>query len=1286
MATDADVVTPADTSATSDAKLTTHADVDSDNGVLDRAILNGSPGQDEIENKHITNVEDQINSADVSVSGGSDTEASRGDSKSKDGSQVRSSSAKKPATFKAVSVNKTFLAKGPASIPAVKTADKSNASSLSTTPTGVSALSSRPRLIAKTGSGAGTGPKFASTINGAKGATGPDASAVWNKNRPVPPPEPKKFTDEELKKFGIHMASRLGPESSQGQNNWADIEDDDDWAPDTITWTDGTKVTLPQQPEEHQEAHLPSEPIPIPAQAPRLVSMHAPTPAATAAPAPAVREPLRLTEKSRSPAPPETASPSSRPATLPSGKGMILKAGGSAEKPALVAKPPAVTGPAKSPWAKLPPVDKTSPVDHQSGPQGHHQHLPVRDHHLQSISPPPTREIAADDFNRSTWREGPTAGNRELFNSHSGRYEPVERRGSMRSDSRQPQLLPRPSHSDHPEPSAAFQTTRTQQEAPFGRRRNSSNLSGTGYPPRPPFGPHDHQTGLRRPSVTASIESSHSPQLRHISPVDGQGPQRLHPNQNWQPRASPSITQASLHAPAAAPVPAEQVPEVPTAEDYEYQKKIMHEKRELAMQRRREQEAREEAEKKERLQAKLAALGPAPERKSARKEASHHDTSGAVHIQQRQQSKNSDDSKQSKESPKTGQATAAQTEEVTDAAAKPVQESAHSRNRQDLKHGADQAENSAPRNRQENKASWGQGAAPQSDRYTASWAPAVQPTSSSVWAPPTNTRGLGNGTFGTPLGRGPASPDAAAAQPVKGPAPIGPPSVQRQANAPAAQPAHPGHAGAPPRHESALLRSRWSSSVVDNDRVMMDQSRARNAEQERQLAERGLTLADSIPEIKDNWRPHDPHPGMRAAPDLSRSTAPTGPTRPEFTAPSGPGSLSGSGQPPILPTTSSASQSRTSRFFPPTRDVRNEIAQQSEPQRPKSPSPPPPDTVGHPAFDGDIHRPHVSLPRPQPVVRLPPSAAAAQDAPAARPAANFSWANPTSYKDTSAAVPTGPAGQSRDWERQPATHRHVPTSSQDSNGGWDERFRNLLSDRKAPRRKVTSPSQATFVDASSRNVLDQSNRHEMATVSLPRTPTTQSHSRTIVQDAALFTMGTTTARKHFNAAPGAYMVKPVSEECFKEQEMGSLPAINLPRVIPDNGWQPAPQPADKRGGFRRFTSADISSVGPHWIPTDMSPAGTPEYRIKFPGMLDVRTTPAPNLPSRGSTRTRSNKGPRQPQGGSRGGKNSEANSQAGDAPASALPPSRPQGRGGRSSYRGKGSDWNRRTSSAQPTQ
>ncbi|MBE3042054.1 hypothetical protein IMZ48_05625, partial [Candidatus Bathyarchaeota archaeon] len=116
------------------------------------SILNGSRTADEIENKRITSVEEQTTSTDVSASGGSDTEAVKCDGSQPtlplDGGHARTSStAKKPAAFKAVSVNKTFLAsKAAASKPG---GDKSPAAP--GTPgvqTPRSALaSSRPRLV-----------------------------------------------------------------------------------------------------------------------------------------------------------------------------------------------------------------------------------------------------------------------------------------------------------------------------------------------------------------------------------------------------------------------------------------------------------------------------------------------------------------------------------------------------------------------------------------------------------------------------------------------------------------------------------------------------------------------------------------------------------------------------------------------------------------------------------------------------------------------------------------------------------------------------------------------------------------------------------------------------------------------------------------------------------------------------------------------------------------------------------------------------------------------------------
>lgn len=151
--------------------------------------MNGSAIDHDIENKRVTNVDDQPNSADVSVSGGSDNEASRADgSRQQDGDKGHArtgSTAKKPATFKSVSVNRTFLAsKAAANTASSKPTDKQPLGS-STPPTGSATLSvSRPRLVAKTGSGARDSvPRLSSAINGGKTPAAPDPSVVWNKNK-----------------------------------------------------------------------------------------------------------------------------------------------------------------------------------------------------------------------------------------------------------------------------------------------------------------------------------------------------------------------------------------------------------------------------------------------------------------------------------------------------------------------------------------------------------------------------------------------------------------------------------------------------------------------------------------------------------------------------------------------------------------------------------------------------------------------------------------------------------------------------------------------------------------------------------------------------------------------------------------------------------------------------------------------------------------------------------------------------------------------------------------------
>ncbi|KAF2739043.1 hypothetical protein EJ04DRAFT_9095 [Polyplosphaeria fusca] len=558
------------------------------------------------------------------ASGGSDTDISRPGSvdpaKERPAGHLRSNSLKKPASFKSVSVTKNFLAKSAASTPPSRPGEKAAPAGLASVP---AQLSARPRLVAKSGTGIGNLQRGSlSKINGA--GSGPDASKVWNKNQPVPLPPPKQFTDEELKQqFGIHMATRLKADESGKEAKWADIDDDeDDWAPDTVQWMDGTKSTV---------AAVEDQPPPA-----------GETPPATESP---------VEEEKPAPAPPST----SQPSTSTSGTKTILKPGahaqnastkpalglkGQSDKPTLVAKPSA-TAPVKSPWATLPPVDKMPLVQPPMQPPP--PRFSQRDHGYESYpaSLQPAKEIAPDDFNRS-WRD--ERGNRELFNSHSGRYEPVHetRRGSVRDGSfrQQPSVLQRPSQDGPAEPSAAFQTSRTSADTPsWGRRRNSSNVSGgsgrrmsidrrgpdvplmplnvqrrgshsmngpdTAVPGTPRFAQKALNTEAIQPvpEQPASWAQRPSPSLTHAQPVSPYG----------------SVASSGIHdgAVQAAPVPVENAVEV--------QNRLMREKLErarLAKQQEREREEREEAERKERLRKKLEAMGLTDDSKSKSKEQS----------------------------------------------------------------------------------------------------------------------------------------------------------------------------------------------------------------------------------------------------------------------------------------------------------------------------------------------------------------------------------------------------------------------------------------------------------------------------------------------------------------------------------------------------------------------------------------------------------------------------------------------------------------------------------------
>ncbi len=151
-------------------------------------IVNGNV--EKYENKQDTeHDEPNINSAEVSISGGSDTEASKAETSKAQGDEkghARSTSTvKKFTSFKPVSVNKTFLAaKGATTASPLKLGDKTVSGSSSMQTGSLASSAPRPRLVAKSGSGLrDSAPRSSSTANGGKSGAAPDASAVWNKNR-----------------------------------------------------------------------------------------------------------------------------------------------------------------------------------------------------------------------------------------------------------------------------------------------------------------------------------------------------------------------------------------------------------------------------------------------------------------------------------------------------------------------------------------------------------------------------------------------------------------------------------------------------------------------------------------------------------------------------------------------------------------------------------------------------------------------------------------------------------------------------------------------------------------------------------------------------------------------------------------------------------------------------------------------------------------------------------------------------------------------------------------------
>ena len=1107
---------------------------------------------------------DAAEHAVADASGGSDTDISRPgsvDQSKRDAGHVRANSMKKPSTFKSVSVTKNFLAKSVVSTPTARPGEK-------VAPAAPSALAAapalKPRLVAKLGTG--NAPRTLGKVNGA--GSGPDASKVWNKNQPVPVPPPKQFTDEELKQqYGIHLATRLQADEAGKEAKWADIDDDeDDWAPDTVQWMDGTKssgAVAENEPPAVEEA----KPVQKVQEAPTEILR--PTPAAAP----------------NTPKPSVTGGPKTilKPGAhaQPGGKSsLVLK--GQPEKPTLVSKPSASEK--KSPWATLPPVEKASPIQINPPAQQAPQRFSQRESYggYDPMSPLPAKEIAPDDFNR-TWRDDNRA-RPELFNSQSGRYEPVNemRRGSVRDSGfrQQPAVLQRPSQDGPAEPSAAFQQSRSAGDTPSwggGRRRNSSNVSGgrrMSFDRRPPDMPTGPMGNDRRGSHSVNgVDPSSSGVSRQ--------PSIISPNVAHAHPASPygSVASSGAHdqpVPTAAPVAP---PAPPTEDPVEAQKKLMADKIErarLKKQQEREADQKEEAERKERLAKRLAAMGPAkvksqmPEKvpeQSPKKgvaapasvqsppkppvptadgEIAQYGMMKVHHAQPVKKASQADDTKVATAvSPSLAKAqTANQTRQPPPLAQQPTKpfdsftrESENSKLSGEQLKGVAQSEAAVPAGprSQQSQANWQSGTPPQ-----------PRPWTSQVWGPPTKDRALGNGTFGSAYDR--SQPRGAQqqlpVQPQLGPSPAATRALAptlsnlQPANAPAAQIQH-AQTGPMAAQIASMPRpgpiAPQSGTKWDNFRTLIDQNDRETMAKAQQDRER---VGDAFrPEIRETYKNQlgQSHTTMHEKVGGNRGL-PNGVVKDDAVklAHDSPSSQPTLGQSTPL---QQVTGPRASRFFPRSTEPASQPALHTS-NKADSP-PPPPETESHPAFGSRTGHPLVRLPKPSPVVRLPRAAAGG------------------SVQADAPAVTMPPRGTPGLGARPLAM-----------NPEWQARFNKLLE------KPGTSPAQAAQaassrltavvmpigpakigslpIAAASKAALDVRGNAGSATVSLPNS----THRRKFASDGGDGGRDAVTRKG--------------TEGLFEDREFGSLPIVKLSKATHLAANQPPVTPVDDDQQLLRF--------------------------------------------------------------------------------------------------------------------
>lgn len=974
----------------------------------------------------------------------------------------------------------------------------------------------------------------------------------------MPPQPPKQFTDEELKQqYGIHLATRLQTDEGGKESKWADIDDDEeDWAPETVVWMDGTKSTL-----------TPADATPVPKENQPSESTVDAIPLESVKPSQAVKKPTEM-GSTRTLLKPGIAIQQAKQQSGASAGSMP------SEKPSLKAKSPAPT-PAKSPWAQLPPVSAVSPINPpvQQPPQP--TSLPTQDARAYEDAPPqpPTREIAADTFDRS-WREGEGDAPRELFNSTNGRYEPAPegRRSSIRPEShRNPFLLQRPSQSGSApaEPSAAFQTRSTSQvDGPSWSRRRGSSVSQGSLPPG------------RRMSSVRSHDLPPAPEDKRCNSTVVGHDMRGSPESARNESMKPQFEQQSQWD---QQMPPKSQPDAQVEDPVKAQERIMHQKREEARTRRREEEERMEREKQERLKAKLAALesaGKSRKEREAEAVAAAAATKPAAGEKLAKTVESMPAARSQSTETSTGVEPLLEEQSVPPASQVPGDErlSPIPPKSQPLATLPDRP-TSTEEPGQQRKASRAHLSPRTNSRPPFGQqqyrSPLVSNDALQGWgstAPNGNvwgTAGIGNGTFESASSFAPMSQASLLPPPVtKKTSPIvadqsrilPPPGIDPRAelgwgSARAAVSPRPPHAPgpiAPPSRAQHIQRSdpvsAWNSAAA---RLSHQYAADAAAAEGKQQTEPGTALSSNT--VKETFKKtsldqgrfggrrrfdqteytiHDAD-GSRSVPSLSPAppstqTQPIGPLPtssplneahkhsgesmvriPDGSLNPAHGGLP-SKQPPIGPPSQpqSSSTAYQSIVYFPTGPLPNMPPT-------KEHSPPPPETNAHPVHDSQARRPNVRLPAPPPRVRLPPGPAhtspSMHQVPVMLP-----------HQRSSAWGPPGvvrPIAQTEDWQarfnglfNRTPIHTEVPPSP--------------------PKTPPKTYAPALAVSASSRTVVDYDSASISATVLLPQSIT-----------------------KH-DSTPEGFIIddspdvcsKPTMEQMFNEElSHGSLPRVHIPK-------------------------------------------------------------------------------------------------------------------------------------------